>query len=523
MQNFLKYRSRLLHGGRSGVVPISANTAVCISAVFASVRILSGLLSSLPLKVYERREGSVDAESTESNAHYLLSTEPNPEQTPAVFKEAIGRDYWLFGNSYTEQSFDGRDVESLWIHHATNVEPFRDDRDLDFRGRPKLKYEIRDDAGFRVVDRSQMLHSPALGFDGLKGASVVSLAATSMGIALSGDNLAAQFNTSAAKPFLIVETPDFLDDPAHNRLQRDLDHEWRGDDAFGSMLLEGGATAKTLSIPFKDAQFLESRKFQGEEIAARWFGLPPHLAGYLDRAHFNNVEEQDRALLVFTLMPALARIEQELDRKIFNRNERGRLYCKFVVDALMRPQLKERYEAHKSALMAGWKTVNEIRGLEDLPPVDGGDVLARPASIFGPEPNIVGNDPNATGGEPGGQVDEPVEADQVGNDRSWRSVATDLAAGVLDSLQSAEIHHSERFLKHRDPSRVREWYEQHERRALDRLQPLNADPLIVLDHIRGHRDTMLAALADAKAEQAVRSTLESWNDDPAALAAALTS
>lgn len=516
---YVKQRRLTLHGKR-GVIPVTASTAVSISAVFASVRILSGLLSSLPLKVYERQESSnADVEATQHPVADLFRFGPNPDDTPAIYKEAIGRDYWLFGNSYSEQAIDWSTGETfdVFTHHASNVEPFRDDDDLDRVGRPRKKYAVRSyEGGERIVDRSMMIHAPALGFDGLCGASVVTLAAQSMGIALSGDNLAAQFNNNAAKPFLIVEYPDYLDDEPHRRLVQDINNEWKGDDAFGSMLLEGGGTAKTLTMPLKDAQFLETRKFQGEEIAARWFGLPPHLAGYLDRAHFNNVEEQDRALLVFTLAPALVRIEEEFNRKIFRRAERGRLYVKFNVDALLRPQQKERFEAHKSALMSGWKTVNEVRALEDLPPMPGGDILARPASIFGNNPTAGFDDPDqATVEETNARIE------QQNDQRSLQAVAAGLIESAVDALHQAERRHVERFAKHRDESRVREWYEQHERRAIDKLSPIGAAAGPLLDHYREHRDQVIEALRTPNVGQALDATLDTWSDDSTALAADL--
>src|SRR5690606_7027531 len=101
----------------------------------------------------------------------------------------------------------------------------------------------------------------------------------------------------------------------------EISQEYKGDGAFGSLLLEGGATITPLTLPFRDVQLLESRKFQGEEISARWFGLPPHLAGYLDNAHYDNIDEQDRALIVFTMAPMLIRKEQEWNRKGFRPEE----------------------------------------------------------------------------------------------------------------------------------------------------------------------------------------------------------
>ncbi len=504
-------RSRGALGGRwtrSGV-RITEDTALKISAVFCAVRIRSGILSSLPVDVFERRgSGLSDVKVHQHPVAALLQRQPNPAQVPAVFAEQTEAHLALWGNAFAELSFDLRtaEVAAAVNHHPGCVEPFLDDADRTPEGWPRLKYRIREAAGVRVLDASQVAHVPGFGFNGLVGLSVISLAAESFGIAVSGDNLAATFNGSAAKPFLVVEHPEYLDDGPFERLSREIREEYRGEDSFGSLLLEGGAKAHAMNLPLKDAQFLESRKFQGEEISARWFGLPPHLAGYLDRAHFDNVEEQDRALLTFTLAPGLVRREQEWNRKLFTGDDRGRFYVKHNVDALLRGQTKERYEAHKSALMAGWKTVNEVRALEELPPLPGGDEAARPASIWGPQP-----------ADTAPSAESPALTDTRSDPRLFG-----LAVEVLSGLQAAEKIQAERWARQRDgEQRLREWYEGHERKALDKLAALRAEARNVLDHYRRHRDQLLTALKSPEPVAAVAAAVEGWRDDPAALAARL--
>lgn len=483
-------------------VVINDDTAMKISAVFCSVRILSGIAGSLPVTVYEKKgTGLADAKVHEHPVAALLG-EPNDTQVPCVFEERRQAHLSMWGNDFTAITWDSAtgDPISLDTHHPYNVEPRYDDQG-------RLLYRTQTREGVRWLDRSEMIHTPGFGFDGLLGLSTISLAANSLGIAASGDNLAATFNGNAAKPFLIVTTPSYLDDGPFNRLSREINEEYSGDNSFGSLLLEGGATANFATMPLKDAQFLESRKFQGEEIAARWFGLPPHLAGYLDRAHFDNVEEQDRALLVFTLGPLLVRKEQEYNRKLFNREDRRRFYVKYNVDALLRGQQRERYEAYTKAIQAGWKTVNEVRAKEDLPPLPGGDVLPRPAAIWGspeesPPPEV-----------------PPEESTETRSDPRLLALAVD----VLTGLQQAERIHAERAARHPDAEyRLREWYEGHERKALDKLRSLAADPGLILDHYREHRNALLTALRDPHPQSAIEACVAGWTEHPQRLADRIT-
>lgn len=507
LQQYL--RDRAAGKRTSSKVVINSNTALQIGAVFAAVRIRSGLLATLPLKVYERRQGQRDAEVNSHPLSHVLQGEANSWQVASVFKRQQEFNNCLWGNSYGELVFDNRaEVMSVVPHHPSYVEPVLDTKERGYDGLPALRYKVRDQNGVRVLDRSQMAHVPALGADGITGFSVLTLGAEAFGVAKSGDHTAATFFGNAAKPFLIVETPGELDDGPFQRLKTEINNEYNGDNAFGSLLLEGGATANFPNMPLKDCQFLESRKFQGEEIASRWFGLPPHLAGYLDRAHFDNVEEQDRAFITFTMAPTLTLIEQEWNRKGFTQRDKDRgLYVKFNVDAILRGQQKERYEAHKSAIQTGWKTINEVRRAEDLPPLPGGDILPRPAAIWGkdePAPTRDELDRLTRDALPPAPITKP--------DPRLRALLVE----TLRGLQNAEQIQAERAIRSGDATKVRDWYEQHERRMIDRLSSIEVDAGLILDHCRSHRDALLDIVTEGVA--ALPGVVESWTDHPTRLA-----
>jgi len=516
MQRFLT--ARRMGKSTASKIVINEDTALKISAVFCSVRILSGLMATMPIDVYERKgAGLSDAKVSSHPLAELLGTRPNSYQVPAVFEEQRQAHLSLWGNAYSELIFSrrGAEVISAINHHPYNVEPFWDDQNRAYDGLPRLCYRI---AGKELtIDASQMNHVPGFGFNGIEGLSTLSAGAESFGLAASNDNLVAQFNGNAAKPFLIITHPGVLDEGPYNRLARDVREEYSGENSYGTLILEEGMEANPLTIPFKDLQHLESRKFQGEEITSRWFGLPPHLAGYLDNAHYDNIEEQDRALLVFTLAPMILRREQEWNRKGFSPAQQGRFYVKYNVDGLLRAQQKERYEAFKSAIQAGWKTVNEIRKLEDLPPIAGGDELPRPANIWG-KPDGAAPGVAKDQREFQRQIEERTDAVPVPAPQIDHRLAA-LTLDVIQSLQQAEKIHAERAARHPDAAiRIREWYEGHELKALDKLKGLQPEARAVLAHYREHREQLLRAVSDADPFRAVEACIAGWSDDPQRLA-----
>jgi HK97 family phage portal protein len=487
-------------------LPVSERLALTLSAFFCSLRVQCQAKGSLPLKVYERSRNANqrDAEVASHPVSELLRNEPSKDMTEIVWKEVRQAHVAVWGKSFAELQLDGRGqvVDALPIH-PTCVEPVHDDGDRDEHGRPRLKYRISDSSGSRTLDATQVLHTLGLSLNGIDGLSVIRYAAGSLGISLGADKLAATFITNGAKPSIVVTTPGFLDDDAFGRLQREINQEFTGDEAFRAMLLEGDAKVNPMTMPFAEMQFLETRKFQGEEIASRWFGLPPHLAGFLDNAHYNNLAEQDRAFVIHSLMPWLIRDEQEMNRKLFTGRDRGRFYVKHNADALLRGDTKSRYEAHSSAIQSGWKTRNEVRADEDLPPLPGGDVLPSPAAIWGKTP-----EPAPPAAPSRRSAEDPADP-RLGL----------LLSRTLEGLLAAERIQAQRSAG--QPERLERFYEGHQRKLIERLDGL-VDHGAIAAYCRNHREQLERAVRDADPAAAVELCVEGWAADVEQLGRALT-
>lgn len=502
-QQYLAARSTTLHGAKGKLLPVNESTALQLAAVFCSVRILAGVRATLPLQLFERKGTGVRDQAVHSHPVAELLRRPTPYLTTAPWQQLRESHLALWGNSYTELTFDTRTGETVaaQVHHPCQVQPWLDATDRDRRGWPRKKYRVWSaDGGSRDLDDSQMVHTMGLpAGDGLQGVSTLAANAGTLSGALASDQLAATFYTNGAKPFLVVTTPDYLDDEPYARLSREITQEYTGDNSFGSMLLEGGAQAHFATLPLKDVQLLETRQWQGQQIASQVFGLPPHLAGYLDNAHYDNLDEQDRALVVFTLAPKLVADEQGL-QKLLRPRERDRFYLRHNVDALLRGQQKERYEAHRSSLMAGWRTVNEVRAKEDLPPLPGGDVLPRPAAIWG---------------KPTGQAD----GQETGQATETRAQLRALVADTVRAQQHAERVQAERLAGRPDfEQRLADFYGKHVERMAERLRAVCSDPAPIRAHLVQHQRELVAAGRSADPRAAVAACLAGWADHPDQLA-----
>ena len=498
MEQMLQARAAAVSGmsGAAGVA-VNETTAMNFAAVYASVRIIAETKASLPLQVYEMQAGGRKVETKQHPVADLLCCEPNPDQTPMVFGETMQAHLLTWGNCYAEitWSFDAEPIR-LTIHHPSKVEPFRGDSG-------DLLYRVKEGDDSRILDRSQVYHVPGMGGDGILGWSPIRLAAQSIGIGLAQDQFAATYFGNGARPSLVIESPQELGDEVFANLKNEIQTQYSGTNAHKALLLEGGLSAKQMTIPLNEAQFLESRKFQGEEIAARWFRLPPHVAGYLDRATFSNIDAQDRYFERHTMRPWLIRHEQELNRKLFLNSERRTFYAKHNADALLRADIETRYKAYQTALMAGFKTINEVRSLEDLDPVEGGDDIIIAQAIYGQQ------DPNVP--------------DQVGS-VSGRS---DPRLGLLLTRTLTGLIHRELTAADRNAGRddadfrqrVESFYDSHRRTVRERLTGVAENRQIdAIDaELEKHRDDLITA-----GPKYAREACQTWPDDVDRLVGILT-
>lgn len=351
-------------------VRVNEATAMQSTAVYACVRILSETLASLPLPVYQRLEGGGKERAPNHPLYTVLHDIANDEMTSYTLRETLMSHLLLWGNAYAEIEWNNAgEVRALW--------PLRPDQTLPQRNAEtqKLEYHtILPDGTQVILPFERVLHIPGLGFDGIIGYSPIAMAKQAIGLSLATEEFGARFFSNGAHPSGIVEYPGKLSDQAYERYKKDVEEKHQGlGKSHRIMILEEGLKYHQVGIPPEDAQFLETRKFQLNEIA-RIYRVPPHMIGDLDRATFSNIEHQSIEFVVHTVRPWLVRWEQAIKLKLFTPLERRRFFAEFVVDGLLRGDIKSRYDAYAVARQNGWMSANDIRELENQNPIPGGDV-----------------------------------------------------------------------------------------------------------------------------------------------------
>ena len=347
---------------------VNARTAIQVSAVYACVRVIAETVASLPFSVFEQdKTGSRKA--LDHPLYRILHDEPNPEMTSFVWREAMLTHLLLWGNSYSQILRAGRgNIVGLYPLLPDHMEVDRDDKG-------KLTYAYSTTNGQTVKLRPEdVLHIPGLGFDGIMGYSPIAIERNAVGLSIAAEEFGGKFFGNGATPSGILTHPNTVKNP------KALRESWM--EAYGGSsnanrvaILEEGMTFTRISMPNNEAQFLETRKFQVEEIC-RIYRVPPHMIADLEHATFSNIEHQSIDFAVHTIRPWLVRIEQAINRALFSEKEKGRFYCQFNLDGLMRGSYKERMEGYSIARQNGWMSANDIRQLENQNPIpdeDGGN------------------------------------------------------------------------------------------------------------------------------------------------------
>lgn len=348
-------------------------TALGVPAALRAVTLLSGAVASLPLKVYkDTTEGRQPA--TNHRAYRLLHQQPNPRMTPFVFKELIMGGLLLNGNffAYIDRDQAGQPV-ALWP-----LDPLRVTVDVD-QATGAITYKVRTALkGEQILAPDNVFHVLGLTLDGIQGVSPITLARESLGSAISELRHGASFFKNGASVGGVLQHPGNLGEKAARTLRESWRDKYSGSDNAGKVaILEEGMEFKPVALSNKDSQWIESRQVSVLDMA-RIFGIPPALLGHLEKASYSSQEAQNLEFLTHSLRPWLTRIEQTADKALIGHSN---LYCEFTAGDLLRTDLKTRYEAYRTALSAGFMSVNEVRKLENLPAVDGGDELYRPLNM----------------------------------------------------------------------------------------------------------------------------------------------
>ena len=289
-----------------------------MTAVYACVRILSEAIAGLPLHLYRYTADGGKERALDNSLYYLLHDEPNPEMTSFIFRETMMTHLLLWGNAYAQIIRNGKgEVVALY--------PLLPDRmkvDRNNNGELYYEYTPSDQSKFDgktvVLNTYEVLHIPGLGFDGLVGYSPIAMAKNAIGMAIACEEFGARFFENGAAPSGVLEHPETLKDPA--RVRETWQSQFGGSSNSGKVaVLEEGMKYTPISIAPEQAQFLETRKFQINEIA-RIFRVPPHMVGDLAKSSFSNIEQQSLEFVKYTLDPWVIRWEQSLSRVIFTKD-----------------------------------------------------------------------------------------------------------------------------------------------------------------------------------------------------------
>jgi HK97 family phage portal protein len=352
---------------------VTETTALATVAVYACVRILSETLASLPLILYRRLPRGKER-ATNHPLYKLLHDFPNPEMSGFNFKETLMAHLVTWGNAYAEIEWEDRlTVKGLW--------PLRPDRIQVVRENEEIVYKYNSPKGMVRLPSYRVLHIPGLSFDGLVGYAPITLAREAIGLALATEEFGARFFGNGSAPGGALKHPNKMSKDAKENLRNSWNEQHRGlENANKIAILEEGMDWVKIGIPPNDAQFLETRKFQRNEIAS-FFHIPPHMIGDLERATFSNIEEQALEFVVYTMRPWLVIWEQAINQKLLNPNEREEYFAEFLVDALLRCNFESRTRGYWQAIQGGWMSPNEVRDLENRNPRDGGDEYLQPVNM----------------------------------------------------------------------------------------------------------------------------------------------
>ena len=359
-----------LFGRTTSGKPVNERTAMQTTAVYACVRILAEAVASLPLHVYEYQDDGGKKLVHDHPLYYLLHDEPNPEMTSFVFRETLMSHLLIWGNAYAQIIRDGAGrVLGLYPLLPDKMEVQRDDRGNIYYvySRNSDENPMFKEYGNIKLKAEDVLHIPGLGFDGLIGYSPIAMAQNAAGMTLACEEYGASFFANGANPGGVLEHPGVLKAPS--KVRESWNSVYRGvSNAHKIAVLEEGMKYQQIGIPPEEAQFLETRKFQINEIA-RLYRIPPHMVGDLDKSSFSNIEQQSLEFVKYTLDPWVIRWEQSLQRSLLLPGEKGKYFIKLNVDGLLRGDYQSRMNGYAVGRQNGWFSANDIREMENMNPI----------------------------------------------------------------------------------------------------------------------------------------------------------
>lgn len=356
---------------------VSPTSAMRIGAVFACVRVVSEDVAKLPLILYRRRNDGGKDRATDHPLYQLLGSQPNPRQTSFEWREQQQAHIELRGNAYNYIDRDGRGRPRLLL-------PMYPDRTTVLKaedGTPFYRYQP-DRGNAEIYSASEVLHPRGLSVDGgYTGLSTIAQAREAIGMAAAAEKYGAQFFANDAQPRGILYHPNTLGDKAQANVTKSWQEDKSKKDRHKIAVLEEGMRYQQLGLSNDEAQFLETRNLQREEIAG-FFRVPQHKIGILTRSTFSNIEQQALEYVTDSLLPRLRRCEERYNTTLLSASEQKDYFFEHLVDGLLRADIAARYTAYQIAFINGFLNSNEIRAIENRNPRPGGDEFRVPANTL---------------------------------------------------------------------------------------------------------------------------------------------
>lgn len=379
-----KPENKVLGGGYSFLMGsstagknVTERSAMQMTAVYSCVRILAEAVAGLPLHLYRHKEDNGKEKAIDHTLYHLLHDEPNPEMSSFVFRETLMTHLLLWGNAYAQIIRNGKgEVIALYPLIPNRMTVNRDENGQLYYEYSSASDDINSNSSRTVVLMPRdVLHIPGLGFDGLVGYSPIAMAKNAIGMAIACEEYGAKFFANGAAPSGVLEHPGTIKDP--KKVREAWQSQFGGSSNAGRVaVLEEGMKYTPISISPEQAQFLETRKFQINEIA-RIFRIPPHMVGDLEKSSFSNIEQQSLEFVKYTLDPWVIRWEQSLMRALLSNDEKKEYFIKFNLEGLLRGDYESRMKGYSIGRQNGWMSANDIRELENLDRIsreDGGDL-----------------------------------------------------------------------------------------------------------------------------------------------------
>lgn len=492
------------YGPTHAGVEVNEISAMNCTAVFACVQILAESVGSLPLCVYERLPDGTTRKAESHPAYDLFAYEPNPYQTPSVFFETVQGHRSAWGNGYARIVWDnaGRPRQLL---------PLLPDRTTPVRKDGKLFYKVTVTQGqTEVLPAEDVLHVPGLGFDGVRGYSPIYQARQAIALNIAAETFGARLFGNGGWASGVLQHPGKLSPNAIENLRTSLNQMHQGSqNAFKPMILEEGMNWQATGIPPEDAQFLQTRKFQIQEIA-RMYRIPPHMLADLERATHSNIEHQGIEFLQFTMLPHLTKWEQEINRKLFGVASQGRYFVRFEFEPLLRSDKSSRFDTYTKGINSGVLSINEARAHEGLNPIDGGDIHLRPLNM---QPVDAETEPEGGSGmmgigsntDPASTEDDAVDAkddglQQEGDRQLIAKAQARVFADAAARLIRKEVDRARRFVGKDDRAAFDAWlekfYAEHTAHVREMFTPATEATIELLSGDGRKRRTAGAILSD---------------------------